>query len=354
MRRIAFALPVFDFDEGANVILQEIIAMRRFGVDAWIINRAANRQGFEKSYPGLDIPVIYGEGDLSGESERLLVAHGVSIDAIIASSVESFFWLPDIPRAAKLGYYIQEVETRFFTDHKAMFGGAALSYTSRPEIVRVTKSAWIHDEIRALGGRKPTVVGASVDTNLFHPRRDDCLNATSPPHVVAMVRPEARRKSADRTLRILRRLKDTFKDAVTITCFGGSARDIAAFGIPLEGICAREKLISSEVAELLGRSDVFLDFSDWQATGLTSLEAMVSGAAVVVPRNGGAAEFCHHGESGLVVDSCDEEACFEAGHRLVADAELRFAVRRAGMETAMARMPELAAVKLLEALWSAI
>jgi O-antigen biosynthesis protein len=62
-QRIAFLLPVSDAGGGANVILQEIRAMRRFGVDSWIINRAQNRQGFERSYRGLEVPVIYGEGD---------------------------------------------------------------------------------------------------------------------------------------------------------------------------------------------------------------------------------------------------------------------------------------------------
>ena len=77
--------------------------MRRFGVDAWIVNRTENRQGFERSYPGLEIPVLYGEGDLNGEAERILAAHGVSVDAIVASSFESFYWLPEASSTTRLG-----------------------------------------------------------------------------------------------------------------------------------------------------------------------------------------------------------------------------------------------------------
>ena len=352
-RRIAFLLPVIDAGGGANVILHEARAMRRFGVDAWIINRGAHRQGFERSYPGLDIPVIYGVGDLSGEAQRLLEEHGVSVDAIVGTAYESFYWLPDAPCPAKLGYYIQDVETRFFANDKEAFGRAEATYFSRPEVVRVTKSSWNHDEVVALGGHEPIIIGASVDVDMFHPRSDDGLDWRKPPHVVAMVRPETKRRSPKRTLRVLRRLKDAFKDTVAITCFGGFASDIAALGVALDGIRVLEKLVPGEVADLLGRADIFLDLSDWQAMGLTALEAMASGAAVVVPRKGGASEFCRHDVNGLIVESGDEEACFEAAHRLVADAELRLALRRAAMETAATLTPDAAALKLLQALWGA-
>jgi GT2 family glycosyltransferase len=351
-RRLAFLVPVIDAGGGANVILQEIRAMRRFGVDAWIINRWEHRQGFERSYPGLDIPMIYGDGDLSGKAQSLLADHGVSVDAIVATSYETFYWLPDAACTPKLGYYIQDVEKWFFASDKALSERAEQTYFWRPDVVRVTKSDWNRQEIVALGGNEPAVIGPSVDVDLFRPSNDDGLEPRRPRHVVAMVRPESWWRGPDRTLRVLRRVKDTFKDEVAVTCFGGFARDVAALGVRLDGIRVLEKLAPREVADLLGRADIFLDFSDWQAMGLTALEAMASGAAVVVPGNGGALEFCRHGVSGLVVDSQDDEACFKAAHRLVADADLRLSVRRAGMETAMSLTPEVAALKLLEALWA--
>ncbi len=327
--------------------------MRLFGVDPWIISRSDHRRRFEMEYRGIDIPVIYCDGDVSGKAQTLLSARGILVDAIVATSCETFGWLPDVQCAAKFGYYVQDLETWMFADDKASFDRAALSYFTRPEVARVTSESWIRDEIVAAGGYEPIVIGPSVDIDLFYPRRDDEFDPKRPPHIVAKVRPDARRKGPDRTLRVLRRLKDTFKDAVAITCFAGSVGDISTLGVPLDGIRVLGTLAPGEVADLLGQTDIFLDFSDWQATGLTALEAMASGAAVVMPREGGASEFCRHGINGLVVDSRDEDARFEVTHRLVVDAELRLTVRRAGMETAMTLTPDGAALKLLEALWGA-
>ena len=46
-----------------------------------------------------------------------------------------------------------------------------------------------------------------------------------------------------------------------------------------------------EVADLLGRCDVFIDLSDYQAFGRTALEAMACGCTSVVPMHGGAEEY---------------------------------------------------------------
>ena len=214
--------------------------MRRFGVDAWIINRAANRQGFERSYPGLDIPVIYGEGDLSGKAQSLLVAHGVSVDAIVATSPRLSIGCPTPHARRSWGITFKtwrNGSSRTIRRYSSAPSGPTLGGRGRPR----HEERWNRNEIVALGGQEPMVIGASVDVDLFHPRSDDGLNAKRPLHVVAMVRPESPWRGPDRTLRVLRRLKDTFNDAVVITCFGGSASDIAALRVPLDDIRVTEQ-----------------------------------------------------------------------------------------------------------------
>jgi glycosyltransferase involved in cell wall biosynthesis len=97
---------------------------------------------------------------------------------------------------------------------------------------------------------------------------------------------------------------------------------------------------------------MFLDLSEWQAMGLTTLEAMASGAAVIVPQNGGTKEFCIHGESGIVLDGSDEDAYFNAASALIRDSHTRFGLGKKAMEVASALSPEVAAYRFLNCFWN--
>ncbi len=351
-RRIAFVLPVGEAGGGANVVLQEISAMRRFGVDAWLINHASHRKGFNHDYPDLGIPVIYGDGDLTEGTERLLDRNGVSVDAIVATSYDSFYWLPQPSSSTTLVYYIQDVEMRFFEPNSPEAERAKNTYLLRPEIKRVTKSAWNRDQILDLGGFAPVAIGIAVDVDRFYPRSDDGLDPRRPPHVIAMVRPVTPRRAPERTLRVLRRLKDRYGHSVEISYFGGALNEVRALGVRLNGLDCQGRLRPEEIAELLGRADLFLDLSDWQAMGLTALEAMASGAAVVVPKNGAAGEFCVEGVSGRVIDTQDEDECFRVACNLIENFDLRTTLRGAALDAATKHFPEASALKLLKAIWS--
>jgi glycosyltransferase involved in cell wall biosynthesis len=82
-------------------------------------------------------------------------------------------------------------------------------------------------------------------------------------------------------------------------------------------------LIREEVAETLRESDVFVDFSTYQAFGRTALEAMACGCAVVVPEHGGTSEYAENSSNALVVDTKDRDACIAATRRLVEEGALR-------------------------------
>ena len=77
-KRIAFIVPAAAAGGGANVVLQEARALRRMGVDCWIINLTAHRARFEASYPDLDLPITWApDGDslagLLADPSQLLI-----------------------------------------------------------------------------------------------------------------------------------------------------------------------------------------------------------------------------------------------------------------------------------------
>ncbi len=349
-RTIAFILPIADVGGGANVILQEIEAMRRFGANVYVINYLCNREGFEKTYP--NCKAIYLDTDGADSIVDMLKINNINLDVLVATAFRSFYLLPKDAKY-QLAYYIQDMEDRFYEGKDATAAARALAtYRDRPEVVRITKSEWNKQQIVSIGGVAPQVVGPSVNGKLFFPRNDDRLRPSYVPRITAMVRPETLRRGPERTLRVLRRLKDEFGAGISVDCFGGTYRDTEALGIPVWGIRVRGKLTREQVAELLGRTDVFLDLSEWQAMGLTTLEAMASGAAVVVPRNGGTTEFCVDGEFGIVLDGSDEDAYFKAASRLIRDPQLRLGMGKKAMEVASFLSPEVAAYRFLTCFWN--
>jgi glycosyltransferase involved in cell wall biosynthesis len=99
-------------------------------------------------------------------------------------------------------------------------------------------------------------------------------------------------------------------------------------------------------------SDIFLDFSVWQAMGLSAMEAMASGCAVVVPRAGGASDFCIHDRNALVIDTSADEACFEAANRLVQDPHLLSRLRQNATIDVCEFTPRRAARRIAAALFA--
>jgi GT2 family glycosyltransferase len=351
-RRIGILLPVAEAGGGANVVLAEALAARAFGVDSWIINIAGFETGFRRGYPSLDLPVRFAP---AAQMRRFVDAtvRELALDAVVATAAQSFDWLPEARPGLALGYYVQDLETKFFAPGSAEFARAQASYRTRPEVRRFTKTAWNAEAVAALGGARPVVIGPSVDLAQYAPASDDGLDPGRPVRVTAMVRPSTPRRSPQLTLRILRRLKDTLGDRVQLSCFGAEPAECGALGVPLHGIACHGALAADRIAVLLGQVDVFLDVSAWQAMGLTALEAMACGAAVAMPREGGGPEICRGGEAALLVDTADEEACFAAARRLVEDHALRLRLRHAALEAAHDAPLERAGLNMLRVLFDA-
>ena len=103
-----------------------------------------------------------------------------------------------------------------------------------------------------------------------------------------------------------------------------------------------------DVANTLRNSDIFLDFSTFQAFGRTALEAMSCGAAVVAPREGGVQDFGVDGENILLIDTKDEEACFKAACSLIDDAALRHKLGASGIQKGLEYSLHGSALEFLE------
>jgi len=110
------------------------------------------------------------------------------------------------------------------------------------------------------------------------------------------------------------------------------------------------ELDANGVANALSNAHIFVDCSTSQAMGLTAMEAMAAGVAVVGPICGELKEIVRHGHNGLLVDTHDEGAMLSAVSRLVNDRMLLERVQANAFEV-LAYSPVVSAFKILDCLF---
>jgi GT2 family glycosyltransferase len=349
-RRILFALAIAEAGGGGNVVIDEAKAMRRMGVDVNIFNLVEYKRGFERAYPGLDIPIVYGRpGDL--------LRMGQDYDAIIATYNPTVGWLAPLAYRSGgpvRGYYVQGFEPYMYVPGSEEYQAALQSYTLFSDLVLFTKTEWTRQEVQQHTGADCMVVGASVHIDLFRPR--PLMEPRRPGHpltITAMIRPNAPYREPRMTMEILRQASRRYRDGVNIVLFGTTLDDPGFAALPRNFAWALAGVLSQkQVARLLNEADVFVDFSSHQAMGLTALEAMACGAAVIVPAYGGAVEFARHEENSLVVDTSSAEASWYELRRLVENHDLRSRLQSRALTQVCDLFPERPALNILKALFS--
>ncbi len=350
-RHVLFILPIAAPGGGGNVVICEAMAMQEMGVDVRIFNLNVYRGGFERAYPALEIPVLYGE-------RQHLVTLASGYDAAIATTNSSVGWLETIiPRGGRpvRGYYVQGFEPYMYQPGTESFQTAWASYTLLPDLVRFTKTEWTRQEVRRQICVECTLVGPSVNIDLFRPRpRREPEWPDGPLRIAALVRPGTPYREPKLTMELLHQASRYYGADVEILIFGTSLDDPGFAELPLDFAWNLAGVLTQQqVARLLNEVDIFVDFSSHQAMGLTALEAMACGTAVIVPERGGAVSFARHEENSLVIDTSSYEACWHALQCLIEDRNLRSRLQRNALVEVCDFFPERPAFNILSALFNA-
>jgi len=370
-KRVIFILPIKQISGGGNVILSEARAMQAMGVEVYILNFMHHQLEFEQNHPHLTIPIIYTPNDF--DIPRLCQ----HFDAVIATAYQSVEWLIPLanqPNPPIIGYYIQDFEPYFHVDKVARFKlfwqssglrrrfasyyfrrgvdfrRAWLSYFHIPNMVRFTKTQWNQQEVQRQTQKACAVIGASCDMDLFLPRLEKVAHKKV--RITAMIRPSSLRRGGLRTMQVLREIQHHYPSKVEIILFGVDDNDSAFLAFPRDfeyknlGIQTPQ-----QIASLFNQIDIFVDFSTFQAMGLTAMEAMSCGVAVILPESGGGNTFAIHRKNALVVDTFSHQACYQAVEALVNSAELRNALAYQAITDSAQFYPEKPAYRILELLF---
>jgi GT2 family glycosyltransferase/glycosyltransferase involved in cell wall biosynthesis len=347
--RLAIILPVADEGGGAHVVLQEVAALRRMGVDVRIFNLAAHAKQFQQSYPDW-----YAEISFCADVPRLrqqIYRRSLPFDGVITTASYSVSWLLPIPgNVPPLFYYVQDYEPFFYPAGSKDALEAAHTYQAIPQMALLTKTRWNARMLRENAQRDACLIGPSVDIDAFRPREFRSQDGLV--RVCAMIRPTTPRRSPARTVEVLSALAQG-NSQVELHTFGCYREELdpllAGRYWPQERHQHHGRLSHHEVAALLPKMDIFLDCSDFQAMGLTAMEAMACGCAVVVPKEGGAEDFAEDAVNAMVVDTSNAANCLKAAQRLVTDRSLRERIAVAAAQSVLQWAPETAALRLLEA-----
>lgn len=345
-KKILFVLPVGAIGGGANVVLMEAERMATCGIDVRIANLSSNKDKFNACYPQwIKKTIFFIDG---GELET----YARDFDYVVATANFSVEWLKGCnENGTHIGYYIQDYEPLFYKEDSFEHKRAKRSYEIFPRMRLFAKTRWTANQVHKNHNREVCVVGESFEERLFSPRQKKSSLDKNVVRICAMIRPTSPRRNAEMTMKVLKKLKEDFGNQLDVVIFGLKKNDpdfkllAHDFNFTNVGI-----LQSEHLAKLFGECDIFVDLSTFQAMGLTAMEAMASGLAVVVPKDGGSTEFATHEHNALVVNSSDVEESFSNIVRLIEDEDLRHSLGLNAMRDMSFKSPLFCVEKIMNCL----
>jgi glycosyltransferase involved in cell wall biosynthesis len=197
----------------------------------------------------------------------------------------------------------------------------------RATLLRVHSLAGVTEHVRLKEGRRfglpphrSRTIFNGVDTRRFHPRP---RSQPGGPMNLITVANLVEGKGVQHLLRALAQLRSS-NVRLRVVGDGPELQPLRELAVKL-GICPQTEFLGlrSDVEDLLGASDIYIQPTLVEAFGLAIAEAMACGCAVVASRVGGIPELIEHGRSGLLVNPGDEAGLAEAINHLLENPALR-------------------------------
>ncbi|MGM1054155.1 MAG: glycosyltransferase [Pseudomonadota bacterium] len=304
--RILFIMPVSAGGGGVHSVAQEAQGMTAFGHTVNIVVPQEHANSYEHYYPEICRLGVFITFSTKSELVRICKAY----DVIVATHFLSIGLLKNA-RAQLLDrlflYYVQDYEPWIVPESSPQFKEAFDSYTSLENVALMAKTRWICRMVENEHGVQVHKIAPSIDHSIYFPDPKKLSTLDNRPLTIsAMIRPKTPRRGAQATINVLKELHEEFGVHVRIEIFGCIDKELNRLegvdDFPLTncGVLTREG-----VANLLRRSDLFVDMSSYQAFGRTAVEAMACGAAAVIPESGGGDEYSWAGHAALPVPTGD-------------------------------------------------
>jgi GT2 family glycosyltransferase len=302
---------------GTHSVYQEARALQRLGARSRVLLPEDHLDRAAEIYP--DAESVFegydGDGDLAertAAAEVIVATHHRSVPSVAAIRRIRDDFLP--------AYYVQDYEPFFAPQGSAAADEALLSYEAIPDQLVFAKTDWLASVLAVRHGIQVAKVEPSIDGGVYNAANRPRPSATRPLRLAAMVRPRTPRRQPLTTLRLIERAAAELDGDIRAVTFGCTDEELEALaGTEPRGVDHRGVLRREQVAELLRRTDVFIDLSVYQAFGRTGLEAMACGATAVLPAIGGAREYVEDGVNAVLAETVDPDGCFAVLADLLSD-----------------------------------
>jgi glycosyltransferase involved in cell wall biosynthesis len=308
--KVLYVLPVKGGGGGAHSVAQEVNELVKMGIDAQIAVNSQNYPTFVSTY--LDMPYV-NRSIVEFSDEASLAKLTAGCDVVVCTIFTSVKLVANAlklnkGKSPKVAYYAQDYEPLFVLPDDPLWQEAYDSYTLIPNMTVFAKTDWIRNVITENHGIDVAKVSPSIDHDVYFPGLN---KSESQIWISAMIRPSSPRRAPNRTMRLLKNLKEIYGEKININVFGCSNEDIFDNNLPSDfNYHNHGVLLRSQVSALLRKSHLFIDLSDYQAFGRTGLEAMACGCGSLGPVLGGTDEYLVHGVNGYAVDPRDENLVF--------------------------------------------
>lgn len=160
-------------------------------------------------------------------------------------------------------------------------------------------------------------------------------------------------KNFNKLIRAFRRVHLHFPDTLLLIVGSGRERDRLLSLIRSFGLDRYIKIVpwARDVVSYYKTCDVYVQPSRYEGWGLSVVEALASGAPVLMTDVGCAGEVVRNGETGIVIASSDEDLIAESINRMLGDDALRKALKTAGKKEVKKLATKAETLMLYKASW---
>lgn len=153
-------------------------------------------------------------------------------------------------------------------------------------------------------------------------------------HIVLSMGRLEHEKNFNKLIRAFRKVRQAFPDTLLLIAGNGRERERLLSLVRSFDLEKNVKIIpwARDVVSYYKTCDVYVQPSLYEGWGLAVVEAMASGAPVVMTDVGCAGEIVRNEETGLVIPTDDEDLLADAIDRLLADKLLRTRIAKAGRD----------------------